>query len=290
MRTRIGAIAVLVTLLIPVPGVLGQTGDDDVLKAVSLRGSLVAGDVLLRGQSLSSPDGSHRLAFLTNGNLVLYRNLGPFWPVEEVWSAGTGGSGGDRLVMQQDGDLVMYPAPRLGGSPVWRSGTAGFDGAVLALPEGGGATIRRDDAQLLWSAGLTAPDVGLGGRKHAVYDRRGEKMMMWLVDADGKLVDSYPVSGMFRNPPAGHYEVYSKSPIAYGYRGGSMDDMVRFAWGVNGWRIGFHAIPLRSNGDPVQTLDQLGQALSAGCVRQRADKAAFLYEWAPIGMPVVVLG
>ena len=288
MRIRIGAIAVLVTLLIPVPGVLGQTGDDDVLKAVSLRGSLVAGDVLLRGQSISSPDGSHRLAFLTSGNLVLYRNLGPFWATEEVWSASTGGLGGDRLVMQQDGDLVMYPAP--GGTPVWRSGTAGFDGAELELPEGGGATIRLNDAQLLWSAGLTAPDVGLAGRRHAVYDRRGEKMMMWLVEADGKLVDSYPVSGMFRNPPAGHYEVYSKSPIAYGYRGGSMDDMVRFAWGVNGWRIGFHAIPLRSNGEPVQTLDQLGQALSAGCVRQRADKAAFLYEWAPIGMPVVVLG
>ena len=288
MRIRIGAIAVLATLLVPVPGAFSQTGDDDVLKAVSLRGSLVAGDVLLRGQSLSSPDGSHRLAFLMNGNLVLYRNIGPFWPVEEVWSASSGGLGGDRLVMQQDGDLVMYPAP--GGTPVWRSGTAGFDGAVLALPEGGGATIRLDDAQLLWSAGLTAPDVGLGGRRHAVYDRRGEKMMMWLVEADGKLVDSYPVSGMFRNPPAGQYEVYSKSPIAYGYRGGSMDDMVRFAWGVNGWRIGFHAIPLRSNGEPVQTLDQLGQALSAGCVRQRADKAAFLYEWAPIGMPVVVLG
>ena len=288
MRIRIGAIAVLATLLVPVPGAFSQTGDDDVLEAVSLRGSLVAGDVLLRGQSLSSADGSHRLAFLTNGNLVLYRNIGPFWPVEEVWSASSGGLGGDRLVMQQDGDLVMYPAP--GGTPVWRSGTAGFDGAVLALPEGGGATIRLNDAQLLWSAGLTAPDVGLGGRRHAVYDRRGEKMMMWLVEADGKLVDSYPVSGMFRNPPAGQYEVYSKSPIAYGYRGGSMDDMVRFAWGVNGWRIGFHAIPLRSNGEPVQTLDQLGQALSAGCVRQRADKAAFLYEWAPIGMPVVVLG
>ncbi len=290
MRIRTGAIAVLATLLLPVPGLLAQTGGDAVLEAASLRSSLVAGDVLLRGQSLLSPDGSHRLAFLTSGNLVLYRNLGPFWATEEVWSAGTRGLGGDRLVMQQDGDLVMYSAPRLGGGPVWRSGTDGFDGAELALPRDGGATIRVNDEQLLWSAGLTAPDVGLGGRRHAVYDRRGEKMMMWLVEADGTLVDSYPVSGMYRNPPAGHYEVYSKSPIAYGYRGGSMNDMVRFAWGLNGWRIGFHAIPLRSNGEPVQTLDQLGQSLSAGCVRQRADKAEFLYEWAPIGMPVVVLG
>lgn len=290
MRIRLGAIAVLATLLLPVPGVLAQTSGDGGRAPLSLRDSLGPGDVLLRGQSLLSPDGSYRLAFLWGGNLVLYRNLTPYWGVEEVWSAGTAGLGGDRIVMQPDGDLVMYSAPRFGGGSVWRSGTAGFDGAELALPQDGGATIRRNDAQLLWSAGLSAPDVGLTGRQHMVYDRRGQKMMAWLVEADGTLRDSYPVSGMFRNPPAGHYEIYSKSEVAYGYRGGSMNDMVRFAWGRNGWRIGFHAIPLRSNGQPVQSLDQLGQALSAGCVRQRADKAEFLYEWAPIGMPVVVLG
>lgn len=289
MRIRIGAVAVLATLLFPVSGVFAQTGGDGGRETASLRGSLAPGDVLLRGQSLLSPDGAYRLAFLQGGNLVLYRNFS-YWKTEEVWSAGTGGSGGDRLIMRYDGDLVMYTAPRFGARMVWRSGTSGFDGAELRLPGDGGATIRLNDAQLLWSAGLSAPDVGLGDRRHAVYDRRGEKMMMWLVEADGTLVDSYPVSGMYRNPPAGQYEVYSKSPIAYGYRGGSMNDMVRFAWGRNGWRIGFHAIPLRSNGEPIQRLDQLGQAMSAGCVRQRADKAEFLYEWAPIGMPVVVLG
>lgn len=290
MRIRKSAVAVLVALLLPVPSALAQTGSDGGRQAAFFRNSLASGDVLLRGQSLMSPDGSYRLAFLTNGNLVLYRSFAPFLPAEEVWSTGTRGLGGERLVMEYDGDLVMHRAPRFGGESVWRSGTAGFDGAELRLPEDGGATIRLDDAQLLWSAGLTAPDVGLAGSQHLVYDRRGEKMMVWLVEADGTLVDNYPVSGRFRSPPAGQYEVYSKSPVAYGYRGGSMDDMVRFAWGANGWRIGFHAIPLRSNGEPIQRLDQLGQALSAGCVRQRADKAAFLYDWAPIGMPVVVLG
>lgn len=290
MRIRIGAVAVLATLLFPVSGVFAETGSDGVRSALSHRASLVAGDVLLRGQSLSSPDGAHRLAFLTNGNLVLYRNLGPYWGVEEIWSAGTAGSGGDRLIMRHDGDLVMYTAPRFGARVVWRSGTSGFEGAELRLPEGGGATIRLHDAQLLWSAGLTAPDVGLAGRQHAIYDRRGEKMMAWLVEADGTLKDTYPVSGMFRNPPAGHYSIYSKSEVAYGFRGGSMKHMVRFAWGANGWRIGFHSIGVDETGAPNQTLDQLGQGLSAGCVRQRDDKAAFLYDWAPIGMPVVVLG
>ena len=31
------------------------------------------------------------------------------------------------------------------------------------------------------------------------------------------------------------------------------------------------------------------KARSAGCVRQRNDKAAQLYEWAPIGTPVAVV-
>jgi len=284
MRVRVGAIAVMAALLLPVSGALAQSGNEAPRQAVSLRDSLVPGDVLLRGQSLRSPDGAHRMAFLPGGNLVLYRGT------QEVWSSGTTGHPGNRLVMQHDGDLVMYLALQFGTVPVWRSGTAGFDGAQLRLPEEGGATIRQHDAQLLWSAGLTAPDVGLAGRQHAIYDRRGEKMMTWLVEADGTLTDTYPVSGMFRNPPAGHYEIYSKSEVAYGFRGGSMKHMVRFAWGASGWRIGFHSIGVDATGAPNQTLDQLGQGLSAGCVRQRDDKAAFLYDWAPIGMPVVVLG
>ena len=278
-------VAVLATLfLLPVAGVLAQPGGPAAQGRASVAGFLAPGDVLLRGQSVVSPGSSYRMAFLPDGDLVVYRGG------QQVWSAGIAGQAGDRLIMQHNGDLVIYRAPQLGGEPVWRSGTGGFDGAELRLPPDGGATIRQHDARLLWSAGLVAPDVGLAGQQHIVYDRRGEKMMVWLVEEDGRLADSYPVSGRFRNPPAGTYEVYSKSLVAYGYRGGSMKHMVRFAWGVNGWRIGFHAIPQRGNGDLIQSLDQLGQALSAGCVRQRGDKAEFLYEWAPIGTPVIVLG
>ncbi|MDE0374534.1 MAG: L,D-transpeptidase family protein [bacterium] len=290
MRTRLGAIAVLAAFLLPVPGALAQTVGDRAGTTTSLSSSLGPGDVLVPGQSLLSSDGSYRLAFLPDGDLVLYRNFAPYWGAEEVWSAGTGGSGGDRLVMQHNGDLVMYQALRFGRGPVWHSGTAGFKGAELALPEEGGATIRLNDADLLWSAGLRAPDVGLGGRKHLVYDRRGAKMMLWLVEADGAVADSYPVSGRFRSPPAGRYEIFSKSPTARGIGCCSMEHMVRFAWSSKGNRIGFHSIPLYDNGLPMQTVGQLGQALSGGCVRQRNDKAEALYEWAPIGMPVVVLG
>ncbi len=53
--------------------------------------------------------------------------------------------------------------------------------------------------------------------------------------------------------------------ITWGY-------MVRFAKGDRDGNIGFHDIPYQY-GQPVQTLDQLGQALSGGCVRQAPDDA-----------------
>jgi lipoprotein-anchoring transpeptidase ErfK/SrfK len=64
--------------------------------------------------------------------------------------------------------------------------------------------------------------------------------------------------------------------------------MTRFAHGRS-LSIGFHGIPLRANGTPIQTDAELGQYRSHGCVRMAQDAAKVLYGWAPIGTPVVVL-
>jgi lipoprotein-anchoring transpeptidase ErfK/SrfK len=40
----------------------------------------------------------------------------------------------------------------------------------------------------------------------------------------------------------------------------------------------------------VQSVSQLGQALSGGCVRQATADAQYVWGWAPIGTTVVVLG
>ena len=63
--------------------------------------------------------------------------------------------------------------------------------------------------------------------------------------------------------------------------------MVRFATGGNGGNIGFHDIPYQY-GNPVQSIAQLGQALSGGCVRQAVDDAIWMWNWADIGTVVVV--
>ena len=169
--------------------------------------------------------------------------------------------------------------------------TAGCSSDPLRFCPGHSVT-RAQMATFLWRASLrkaggSAPYVGLPGVQHVVYERGAQRV--WLIEADGSVLDNYPVSGRDGTPTAGRYQVFSKSVDAWSFAPGvTMKHMVRFTRGRSGAAIGFHAIP-RSGGVPIQTEQQLGQFRSAGCVRQRDDKAEQLYEWAPIGTPVVVL-
>jgi lipoprotein-anchoring transpeptidase ErfK/SrfK len=63
--------------------------------------------------------------------------------------------------------------------------------------------------------------------------------------------------------------------------------MIRFAHGRN-LAIGFHSIPT-VRGKPLQSESQLGTYQSHGCVRQSVPDAFFLWLWAPVGTPVVVI-
>jgi glucosylceramidase len=106
--------------------------------------TMTTGQKLDRGQWLRSADGRYTLRMQTDGNLVLYNAAGAaVWATNRtgqyvivqpdgnlveynsagtaVWFTGTVGSGANRLVMQSDGNLVLY-AP---GGPVWWTGTVG---------------------------------------------------------------------------------------------------------------------------------------------------------------------
>ena len=56
----------------------------------------------------------------------------------------------------------------------------------------------------------------------------------------------------------------------------------------DGGNIGFHEIPTQY-GRPLQSIWQLGQPLSAGCVRQAPSDALWMWNWAGLGTKVVVL-
>ena len=133
----------------------------------------------------------------------------------------------------------------------------------------------------------TALPPNSGAGKRVVYAITAQRV--WLVEADGTVSRTYRVSGRLDRPGVGQYEVYSKSPNAVSYNYTErMKYMVRFAHGATA-AIGFHDIPIDKAGNPVQTTAQLGQPLSAGCVRQSEDDAIALWNWAPVGTTVVVL-
>ncbi len=173
------------------------------------------------------------------------------------------------------------PARYCPDTPVTRAQMATFLARALNL-------VDTPNGSVLQPVGVAFPDVGLAGVKHIVYERGDQQV--WLVQADGTLFDSYPVSSRADWPPPGRYEVFSKSPQAWAFYGGiTMEHMVRFLQPPGRAATGFHSIPRYPNGTPLQTVEELGQFPSAGYVRQRNNKAEQLYEWAPIGTPVVVL-
>jgi hypothetical protein len=75
---------------------------------------LKSGETLFAGQSVWSANGSYRLIMQSDGNLVVYG------PGGALWSARTTGAAGARVVMQSDGNLVVYDQ---WNRPVWYTGT-----------------------------------------------------------------------------------------------------------------------------------------------------------------------
>lgn len=124
-----------------------------------------------------------------------------------------------------------------------------------------------------------------GDGRRAVYAVNAQHV--WLVEADGTVVRDYNVSGHRGYPKPGTYAVWSRSPVS---RAGSLrlNDMVRFARSRR-TAVGFHQIPLRRNGTPIQSDAELGRFRSHGCVRESAADAAFMWDFGQIGTPVVVL-
>jgi peptidoglycan hydrolase-like protein with peptidoglycan-binding domain len=131
------------------------------------------------------------------------------------------------------------------------------------------------------------PNSGEGRR--LVYDRSGQRV--WAVDKDGTIIRSWLVSGsQYNNELPGTHKVYSKSEVTTAWNGKAfLKLMVRWMRTEIG-AIGFHQIPVRrSDGSVYQTEEELGTRLSGGCQRQAKEDAEFLWKFAKIGTPVIVI-
>ena len=127
----------------------------------------------------------------------------------------------------------------------------------------------------------------MSGRR-IVYSKFQQRV--WLMEDNGYITNTHLVSGRYDIPAFGVYHVYSKSLSTFATHNPSIiwNYMVRFAVGPQGGGIGLHEIPTQY-GRPVQTVEQLGQPLSGGCLRQAHDDAVLVWNWAPVGTTVVVV-
>lgn len=141
------------------------------------------------------------------------------------------------------------------------------------------------------SAGADAPPVpaNSGSGRRLVYERVGQRV--WAIDENEQIIRSWLVSGSkYGNETPGTHKVYSRSDVSTAWNGKAfLYKMVRWLKTDIG-AIGFHALPVRvSDGSLYQTEEELGQRLSGGCQRQANLDADFVWEFAQIGTPVVVL-
>lgn len=270
---------------------------DEVPEAPPAAVVLGPGEYLAAGQSAMSPNGWYRLTLEPDGRLVLRTTDDGLGLRGILWSTEPAPEAMPLLVMRADGELVLYDTAHtaFGTSAsdedqarLWTADTRSETGASLLLGDDGSLSVVTPLGRTLWQSGNTAPDVGIVGARHVIYDRGGQ--WVWLIDADGAMVDNYPVSGHPESPTPGHYAVTSKSEDAISYNWlVTMEHMVRFTTDDDGDLIGFHSIPRGWRDTPVQSEAELGEFGSLGCVRQRDDKAERLYEWATIGTPVAVI-
>lgn len=129
-----------------------------------------------------------------------------------------------------------------------------------------------------------------GWGRRAVYSKSRQRV--WAVDDSNRVLKTHLVSGNLRwcDPRVGTYSVFSRSRYTYSIQNPTIKwgYMIRFTKGCEGGNIGFHEIP-KKYGVPVQSIWQLGQPLSAGCVRQAVPDAQWMWNWAWVGTKVVVL-
>lgn len=106
--------------------------------------TLVDGAALDRGEALVSVDGRYRAVLQSDGNLVVYGLSGV------RWSSGT--RGGLQLI-NVSGDILMSSA---NGSP-WYTGTRGAYGAELVMQTDGNLVVYTPDGVAVWSSDAGSP-------------------------------------------------------------------------------------------------------------------------------------
>jgi hypothetical protein len=229
-----------------------------------------------------------------------------------VGMAGTPSGHGYELLIA-DGAVVPYgDAPALNNpshgatvsaitlSPTGGYWTLGIDGHVYTTgaqrvanaPADATAAVAiapANDGKGYWVARVpTGPPVpaNSGFGRRIVYSNSQQRI--WVIESNGVVTYSWLVSGRTGTPPFGTYSIQRRvNPDTAGSL--ILPYFQGFLRGSSGKWFGFHGIPLRPDGTPIEPDDQLGHPESHGCVRLSQADAVILWGWATTGTVVVAV-
>ncbi len=166
---------------------------------VQVNGStLTAGNQLIVGQYLTSPESFYRLELNPDGNLSLMVGSSG----RSIWSSGTPGHANAIAVMQTDGNFVLYDA----NGAYWSSSTGGHTGSYFAVQDDGNLVVYPPSGAGLWSTGSVQQDL-YGGEKlmpgESIYSQ--SRAYQLFMQTDGNLVLYQQSSGaLWSSGTTGH--------------------------------------------------------------------------------------
>lgn len=136
----------------PVPAPVPVTPSDAPVPETSIgTDTLRSNEDLGINKSIVSKNGKYHLVMQDDGNLVVYD--GGRTGGKPTWASNTKGSGATQLIMQDDGNLVLYDGDRADGKHKWASDTNGKGGDRVIIDDTGAIQIIDDDTgAIVWSS------------------------------------------------------------------------------------------------------------------------------------------
>jgi hypothetical protein len=117
------------------------------------------GQTLAAGRQLHAPTRPVTLAMQADGDLVLLKS-----GAERLWASGTAGSGATHAEMRAGGNLALVGRRKV----VWETKTSGNRGARLVVQDDGNLVVRASDSSTVWESGtVTEWAVAAGDRLRA---------------------------------------------------------------------------------------------------------------------------